>query len=236
LGQVEGKVVVLGMIPYLPAALSGVVKENDEVTEVDGFAIERVLGVSQDAVAQANHEAAWLRGEEVSDRGVLGDVINTPDPDSRHLSLCRNLIRNAGQTVRLTMRRPTFDPRKQAGVGLLLNITANGVFVVGIAPLSSAEREGSVHVGDTLLAIGDRVLEGMTTDSLVKLLVGPQGSAITLTCRRSALPQAVAAGVSGAGKTLYILRTTYYIMYYVLTFQQTERGCTQQAPSFEASC
>ena len=39
---------------------------------------------------------------------------------------------------------------------------------------SSAEREGSVQVGDTLLAIGDRVLEGMTTDSLVKLLVGPQ--------------------------------------------------------------
>ena len=91
-------------------------------------------------------------------------------------------------------------------------------------------------IRDRLLAIGDRVLEGMTTDSLVKLLVGPQGSAITLTCRRSALPQAVAAGVSGAGKTLYILRTTYYIMYYVLTFQQTERGCTQQAPSFEASC
>ena len=95
--------------------------------------------------------------------------------------------------MRLTVRRPTFDPRKQAGVGLLLNITVNGVFVVGMAPLSSAEREGSIQVGDTVLAIGDRVLEGMTTDSLVKLLVGPQGTVITLTCRRSALPQATAA-------------------------------------------
>ena len=193
LGQVEGKVVVLGLIPHLPAALSGVMKVNDEITEVDGFAIERALDVTDDAVAKAEHEAAWLRGQDVTARGMLGNAATTPDPDSRALSLCRNLIRSAGATVRLTVRRPTFDPRKQAGVGLLLNITVNGVFVVGMAPLSSAEREGSIQVGDTLLAIGDRVLEGMTTDSLVKLLVGPQGTVITLTCRRSALPQAAAS-------------------------------------------
>jgi len=36
LGQVEGKVVVLGLIPYLPAALCSVIKVNDEITEVDG--------------------------------------------------------------------------------------------------------------------------------------------------------------------------------------------------------
>ena len=196
LGQVEGKVVVLGLIPHLPAALSGVIQVNDEITEVDSFGIEQVTeGLGSDAVMAAEHEAAWLRGQPVTSQGVLSSAVSDPDPDSRALSLCRSLIRAAGETVRLTVRRPTFDPRKQAGVGLLLNITVNGIFVVGVAPLSSAEREGSVMVGDTLLAIGDRVLEGMTTDSLVKLLVGPQGSAITLTLRRSALPSTPAGGV-----------------------------------------
>jgi len=52
---------------------------------------------------------------------------------------------------------------------------------VCISSSSSADRDGSIAVGDSLLAIGDRVLEGMTTDSLVKLLVGPQGTVITLT-------------------------------------------------------
>ena len=46
LGQVEGKVVVLGLIPHLPAALSGVIQVNDEITEVDSFGIEQYRGPS----------------------------------------------------------------------------------------------------------------------------------------------------------------------------------------------
>lgn len=49
--------------------------------------------------------------------------------------------------------------------------------MVGLAPRGSAEREGQTRVGDSVLAIGDKVVEGMTTEGLVKLLVGPQALA-----------------------------------------------------------
>ena len=84
--------------------------------QVDGFALERVLdALAGPALAEADHEAAWLRGQAVSDSGVLdNNVLSDRDPDSLALSLCRNMIRSAGTSVRLTVRRPTFDPRKQA--------------------------------------------------------------------------------------------------------------------------
>jgi hypothetical protein len=55
-----------------------------------------------------------------------------------------------------------------------------------------------VQVGDTLLAIGDRVLEGIPTDGLVKLLVGPQASIISLTLRRSSLRAPAPASAASA--------------------------------------
>eukprot|EP00960_Hanusia_phi_P032309 749796-Hanusia_phi.AAC.1 len=139
---------------------------------------------TENEVLAADNEAAWLRG--VSYQDILRKLDHS-DTDSRLLSLCRNLLRSAGRAVRLTIRRQVFDARKQVGVGLLLNITNNGVFVVGLAPKGSAEREGSILVGDQVLAIGDRVLEGLTTESLVQLIVGPQGSTISLTCRKAAV-------------------------------------------------
>lgn len=84
------------------------------------------LSDSSGPVNSADHEAAWLRG---AGNTQLTQFLEAPDRQSRLLSLCRNLIRSAGASVRLTVRRPTFDPTKQAGVGLLLNITQNGVIL-----------------------------------------------------------------------------------------------------------
>ncbi|EKX32461.1 hypothetical protein GUITHDRAFT_121354 [Guillardia theta CCMP2712] len=184
LAQIDSRIIVIGMAPSMPAKMSGLIQINDEITDIDGYNLQRILEGAENEVLAADNEAAWLRG--VSYQDILRKLDDS-DADSRLLSLCRNLLRSAGRSVRLTIRRQVFDARKQVGVGLLLNITNNGVFVVGLAPKGSAEREGSIAVGDQVLAIGDRVLEGLTTENLVQLIVGPQGSGLSLTCRKAAM-------------------------------------------------
>jgi hypothetical protein len=51
----------------------------------------------------------------------------------------------------------------------------------------SAQRNGTVRVGDILLAIGQTSVQGKTLEQLRPFMIGPRGSLVTLTFKRQVL-------------------------------------------------
>eukprot|EP00960_Hanusia_phi_P047759 758573-Hanusia_phi.AAC.8 len=73
----------------------------------------------------------------------------------------------------------------QAGVGIFFQQENDGsVYVKTIVSGGSAEREGSVRVGDMILAVDDRDVIGEPLSTLRGLILGPQGSRVRLTFER----------------------------------------------------
>lgn len=78
-----------------------------------------------------------------------------------------------------------------AGVGIFFQQEGDGsVFVKTIVNGGSAEREGSVRVGDLIVAVDDRDVVGEPLATLRGLILGPQGSLVTLAFERGDGPDA----------------------------------------------
>eukprot|EP00960_Hanusia_phi_P011438 333778-Hanusia_phi.AAC.3 len=85
----------------------------------------------------------------------------------------------------------------QAGVGIFFQQENDGnVYVKTIVSGGAAEREGTVSVGDVIVAVDDREVVGEPLAVLRNLILGQQGTTVKLTFqRREVLPQ---SGVSAA--------------------------------------
>eukprot|EP00287_Rhodomonas_sp_CCMP768_P012757 CAMPEP_0196724054 /NCGR_PEP_ID=MMETSP1091-20130531/6069_1 /TAXON_ID=302021 /ORGANISM="Rhodomonas sp., Strain CCMP768" /LENGTH=350 /DNA_ID=CAMNT_0042066139 /DNA_START=52 /DNA_END=1104 /DNA_ORIENTATION=+ len=73
----------------------------------------------------------------------------------------------------------------QAGVGIFFQQEADGnVYVKTIVSGGSAERDGTVQVGDVILAVDDREVVGEPLPVLRSLILGQQGSSVKITFQR----------------------------------------------------
>jgi len=81
-----------------------------------------------------------------------------------------------------------FGPHGQAkGVGVGIRVEFNQARDLVVARVNeggSAQRDGTVRVGDILLAIGQTLVEGKTLVQLRPFMIGPRGSLVTLTFKR----------------------------------------------------
>ena len=69
----------------------------------------------------------------------------------------------------------------QAGVGIFFQQDAGGFVVVkSIVKGGSAERDGTVQIGDRILSVDDRSVAGESLPVLRSLILGPQGSAVKM--------------------------------------------------------
>jgi len=88
-----------------------------------------------------------------------------------------------------------FGPHGQAkGVGVGIRVEFNEARDLVVARVNdggSAQRDGTVRVGDILLAVGQTPVKGKTLVQLRPFMIGPRGSLVTLTFRR---------GVEGTGE------------------------------------
>ena len=69
----------------------------------------------------------------------------------------------------------------QAGVGIFFQQDVGGFVVVKtIVKGGSAERDGTVQIGDRILSVDDRSVAGQSLSALRSLILGPQGSTVKL--------------------------------------------------------
>jgi hypothetical protein len=74
------------------------------------------------------------------------------------------------------------------GVGIMVRRSKAGKFVVAtIMPGSPASLGGQVEADDVILAVGGVETEGMTPQQLADAVLGPRGSQVSVTLRRSAV-------------------------------------------------
>ena len=77
---------------------------------------------------------------------------------------------------------------KMEGVGIMVRRSKAGKFVVAsIMPGSPASLGGQVEADDVILAVGGLETEGMTPQQLADAVLGPRGSQVSVTLRRSAV-------------------------------------------------
>jgi len=93
---------------------------------------------------------------------------------------------------------------KMEGVGIMVRRSKAGKFVVAtIMPGSPASLGGQVEADDVILAVGGVETEGMTPQQLADAVLGPRGSQVTVTLRRSAVggqSGQVKSGAEGEGQ------------------------------------
>jgi len=82
-----------------------------------------------------------------------------------------------------------FGPHSQArflGVGVRVEFNEfRDLIVAKVNDGGSAHRDGTIRVGDILLAVGQSVVVGKTLVQLRPFMIGPRGSSVTLTFKRS---------------------------------------------------
>jgi thiol-disulfide isomerase/thioredoxin len=87
-------------------------------------------------------------------------------------------------------------PPEQAGVGIAWRRAADGQFFVGrIFPDTPAARNGNLHKGDRLVAVGQGIqapieVKGMPMDKVVAMIRGTKGTAVMLTIVPAATSEA----------------------------------------------
>jgi carboxyl-terminal processing protease len=74
-----------------------------------------------------------------------------------------------------------------AGLGIQIDVRDGWITVVAPLPETPAERAG-VETGDQIVEVDGKSTEGWKNDEAVKALRGPAGSKITITVRRSGIP------------------------------------------------
>jgi carboxyl-terminal processing protease len=77
-----------------------------------------------------------------------------------------------------------------AGLGIQIDVRDGWITVVAPLPETPAERAG-VETGDQIIEVDGKSTEGWKNDEAVKALRGPAGSKITITVRRSGIPEAI---------------------------------------------
>jgi carboxyl-terminal processing protease len=96
-----------------------------------------------------------------------------------------------------------------AGLGIYIGKHEGWVTAVGVLPESPAERAG-VQVGDRLLAVDGRSMQGLSEDQAVKELRGPAGSPVTLRMQR--VGSAAPAEVRMTRENLHVRSVPYAYM------------------------
>jgi len=103
-----------------------------------------------------------------------------PDPSKADMTLMNE--------AKVALRRAL----KMEGVGIMVRRNKAGNFVVAtIMPGSPASLMGQVESDDVLLAVGGMETDGMSAQQLADAVLGPRGSSVSVTLRRSTLQREV---------------------------------------------
>ena len=113
-----------------------------------------------------------------SARAVGSGMIKTPARAGRVLRSVSVVRGPAGAGASGAGRQ---DPVDRVGIGISFGITAKGdVFITRMAPGGPAESSGHIRRGDQLLAVDTVDIRGWTVEQIVRAIVGPPGSTVTL--------------------------------------------------------
>uniref|UniRef100_A0A7S0I3Q1 PDZ domain-containing protein n=1 Tax=Hanusia phi TaxID=3032 RepID=A0A7S0I3Q1_9CRYP len=86
-----------------------------------------------------------------------------------------------------TKNTPALQPpkkNKQAGVGVILSLNPdNSIFIHTVCPNSSSD--GYLRKGDILVGVGNQNVTGKSASSVAHLLLGPEGSEVSITVLRN---------------------------------------------------
>mmetsp|Transcript_83177 Transcript_83177/g.121792 ORF Transcript_83177/g.121792 Transcript_83177/m.121792 type:complete len:586 (+) Transcript_83177:83-1840(+) len=103
-----------------------------------------------------------------------------PDPSKADVTLMNE--------AKVALRRAL----KMEGVGIMVRRNKGGNFVVAtIMPGSPASLLGQVEAEDVLLAVGGIETDGMSAQQLADAVLGPRGSSVSVTLRRSTVQREV---------------------------------------------
>jgi len=134
---------------------------------------------------------AKFHTELVREKGVKGEVKRRSALPYRDLSLVPDPLAidpTLLNEAKVALRRAL----KMEGVGIMVRRNKAGQYVVAtMMPGSPAALAGNVEADDVLLAVGGQETEGMTPQQLADAVLGPRGSKVSVTLRRSAVQRIV---------------------------------------------
>ncbi|MEM8727261.1 MAG: S41 family peptidase [Chlamydiota bacterium] len=78
----------------------------------------------------------------------------------------------------------TMLKKEFSGVGVVFRDDFDGVYVTDLIPNGPASRSGKIQIGDLLIAVNDREVDGLTFERLLEVMKGKEGSKVTLWVKR----------------------------------------------------
>ena len=127
----------------------------------------------------------------VREEGVKGESKRRSALPYRDLSLVPD-VSTVDATLMNEAKGALRRALKMEGVGIMVRRNKAGQYVVAtMMPGSPAALAGNVEADDVLLAVGGHEVEGLTPQQLADVVLGPRGSVVSVTLRRSAVQRMV---------------------------------------------
>ena len=157
--KLTGKMIVSGLAPGGPAALSGRVSLGDVIHAIDGVPV---------AGRSISEVVAMIKGPEGSRVAI---ALQDYESNVRRVVLRREPA--AGREA---------APGEAVGVGVAIQASRStgAIVVVGVAPGGSAARSGAVAPGDIVHAIDGAAVQGLPIPEVVARIKGPAATEIVM--------------------------------------------------------
>ena len=98
------------------------------------------------------------------------------------------------------------------GIGIVFNAMTDTITVLNVIPQGPSDRAG-VRAGDRVIRIDDRDVagQGISQDSMVRLMRGPRGSRVKLSVKRSAIDELVDINITRAAIEVHSVTATFML-------------------------
>lgn len=98
------------------------------------------------------------------------------------------------------------------GIGIVFNAMTDTITVLSVIPQGPSDKAG-VRAGDRVMRIDDRDVagQGISQDSMVRLMRGPRGSKVKLSVRRSAIDELVDINITRAAIEVHSVTASFML-------------------------
>ncbi|XP_062372034.1 multiple PDZ domain protein [Sardina pilchardus] len=201
-------VFVVGIDPGGAAGRDGRLLVGDELLEINGQILYGRSHQNASSIiksAPSKVKIVFIRNTEALDQMAVGPVKefgDAPEPSAEDAGAAAALAPPATDADMFKYVQHIVLPKDEAGVGLSFSKeedTMGGVLILNMPESGPAAKEGSIRVGDRLIAIDDEAVAGYSVDKVMSLLRKAKGPVkVTIASQDSAQLSSSSTNESGA--------------------------------------